>query len=100
MAQFTGFTCDDCGTVVESKDRVRKTTRFESDDPALTGEAKQDLCPECARSHLDNPELDVQPLRRRKGKDNKGEHQTPGDLIEQDLADDRRVGEVPQALPN
>lgn len=68
MAQFTGFTCDDCGTVVDSKDRVKKITRFESDDPEISGEERLDLCKSCAKNQRDAL-TDVQPLRRRKKAD-------------------------------
>ena len=91
MAQFTGFTCDDCGVVVESKTRVKRITRFESDDPAASGEQKEDLCKECALMAVSS--LDLQPLRTRTKKETT---EAPAEAVPTSLPGSDGV---PQSLP-
>lgn len=60
MAQFIGFTCDKCNSVVDSKSRTKKTIKLEG---IVNGEYHEDLCPSC----VEVPEnQDLKPLRRRR----------------------------------
>lgn len=61
MAVFNGFTCDNCGNVMDADQRVKHTDRYEG---AINGETREDLCVKCARPQVEGKEL--KPLRRRK----------------------------------
>lgn len=63
MAQFNGYVCDSCERVVPSRDRVKKTVKF--DGRAVAGETSLDLCSECAQEQAEG--MDLRPLRRRRG---------------------------------
>ena len=60
MAQFNGFTCDDCGEVVSANERTKRTIKI--DGPTISGEYTEDLCSNC----ISTPDgVDLKPLRRR-----------------------------------
>lgn len=60
MAEYRGFTCDDCGAVVDKDKRTQKTVKFRG--PVTEGEFSEDLCPDCV--HI--PEgVEMKPLRKR-----------------------------------
>jgi ribosomal protein S26 len=63
VADFNGKKCDSCGNVVPKDQNTRKLTRFEG--PKIQGEYHIDLCPDCA---VVPPDVDLQPLKRRKRK--------------------------------
>lgn len=61
MAQYNGFKCDSCGTIVSPEERTKRTVRYEG--KVVEGEYHQDLCRDC----VSVPEgVTLKPLRRRK----------------------------------
>lgn len=72
MAQYNGFTCDSCGTIVSAEERTKRTVRYEG--KAAEGEYHQDLCPNC----VSLPEgVSLKPLRRRRKRGQAAETSTP-----------------------
>lgn len=69
MTQFSGYVCDSCERVITSRDRVKKTVKY--DGRSIAGETTADLCAECAHSEVENQALALRPLRRRRTREEK-----------------------------
>lgn len=67
MTQFSGYVCDSCERVIASRDRVKKTVKY--DGRAIGGETTFDLCGDCSRTEIEEQAITLRPLRRRRIRD-------------------------------
>jgi len=61
MAQYNGFTCDNCGSVISAAERTKVTVRFEGE--TVEGEYTKDKCPNCVEVPIG---IELKPIRRRR----------------------------------
>jgi hypothetical protein len=63
MAQFRGFTCDDCGEVIANGQKQKYIERFEGS--VASGERVMDLCAPCQQKRVPE-DVTLRSLRRRR----------------------------------
>lgn len=90
MAHFSGFTCDNCGTVVSTSERTQRTVKIKG--PVAQGEFSEDLCSDCV---VIPDDVEMKPLRRRTTKASEAsESSAPADSASEDSEESGLISPV------